>query len=148
MKKTIILLGLLFISVISNAQLKEIDPDPIVQISKIGILGETYISFNNLKGSNEYFINYKDKQYQQITDFKTLHIGNKETVIQLKDLMLDMLKNKIKKKAIELNENTIHFKKRSNTIEMTVFNKLNQMSIVHFINKKQINKLFPTDKLK
>jgi len=148
MKKTVLLLAILFASFISNAQIKEIDPEPIIQISKIGILGETYISFNNHKGSDEYFINYKDKKYQQITDFKTLYIGNKEIVIQLKDLMLDMLNNKIKKKAIELNKSKVHFKKRSNTIEMSVFNEHGQMSIVHFINKKQINKLFPIDKIK
>ena len=146
MKRTVLLLlAILFTSFITNAQIKEVKEPQV--IGKVSLLGDLIGELNKDAERDFYFVTYKDTKFTHLTDFKSFSIGNKETVIQFKNIMLDMLQNKTKEKTIELEGQKIYFKKRSNTIEIHILDKSGVNSTMRFINKKQINKLFPADKL-
>jgi len=147
MKKTVLLLlAVLMTTFVANAQITEVEESEV--LSKVSLLGDLIGELNKVPNQDTYFVSYKDFKFTTLTDHKSFTIGNKETVLQFKNIMLDMIKNKIKEKTIKLEGNTIEFVKRSNTIETFIVNKAGVVSKMRWMNKKHINKLFPADKLK
>lgn len=146
MKKSILLLIVLMTTFISTAQITEVEKSEV--LSKVSLLGDLIGELNKVPNQDAYFVSYKDFKFTTLTDHKSFVIGNKETVLQFKNIMLDMIKNKTKEKEIELEGNFIRFVKRANTIETYIINKAGVTSKMRWMNKKHINKLFPTDKLK
>jgi len=153
MKKTISLIAILFITINATAQIKEITSETkkatkkTIQISKINLLGNLIGQLNKESGSDFYFVNYKDFKNSDQSDIKTFAIGNKETVKQYRDIMLAMILDKTNEKTIELEGNTISFKRKSNSIETLITNKSGETSKMKWITKKHINILFPANKL-
>ena len=149
MKKKVLLLAVLFMSLNTNAQIKDVTNEAeAVVIGKVTFLGDLAAKLYKIEKSDSYFITYKDVKFTTLTSIKSFTIGNKETVIQFKNIMLDMIKNKTKKKTIELEGSTFNFVKKANTIETHIYSKSGVSSIMRWLNKKQINKLFPAEKLK
>jgi len=118
-----------------------------VQISKINLLGNLIGQLNKESDSDFYSVSYKDFKNSDQSDIKTFAIGNKETVKQYRDIMLTMILNKTNEKTIELEGNTISFKRKSNSIETLITNKGGETSKMKWITKKHINILFPASKL-
>ena len=153
MKKIISLIAILFITITSTAQIKEITSETkkatkkTVQISKINLLGNLIGQLNKESDNDFYSVSYKDFKNSNQSDIKTFAIGNKETVKQYRDIMLTMILNKTNEKTIELEGNTISFKRKSNSIETLITNKAGETSKMKWITKKHINILFPANKL-
>lgn len=139
MKKTVLLITLLFTTVFTFSQIKEVERAEVV--NKVSLLGDLIGQLNKTPNEDHYFILYKDYKYTTLTSIKSFTIGNKETVLQFKDIMLNMIKDKTKEKTIELEGNTIMFKKRANTIETYII-KNGVTGLMRWMNKKHINKLF------
>lgn len=153
MKKILSLVTIFFITINTTAQIKEITRDAekatkkTVQISKINLLGNIIGQLNKEGDKDFYFVSYKDFKNTDQSDIKSFAIGNKETVKQYRDIMLAMIANKTNKKIIELEGNTISFKRKSNSIETFITNKDGETSKMKWITKKHINILFPVNKL-
>ena len=153
MKRAITLFAILLISITSSAQIKEISSDTkktakkTEQISKINLLGNLIGQLNKESGRDFYSVSYKDFKNTNQSDIKTFAIGNKETVKQYRDIMLTMIVKKTNEKTIELEGNTISFKRKSNSIETLITNKDGETSKMKWITKKHINILFPANKL-
>jgi predicted membrane protein len=153
MKKILSLITILFITINATAQIKEITSDTekttkkTVQISKISLLGNLIGQLNKEADKDFYTVSYKDFKNTNQSDIKTFAIGNKETVKQYRDIMLAMILNKTNEKIIELEGNTISFKRKSNSIETLITNKNGETSKMKWIAKKHINILFPANKL-
>jgi len=153
MKRAITLFGILFISISASAQIKEISSsaekatEKTERISKINLLGNLIGQLNKESGRDFYSVSYKDYKNTNQNDIKTFAIGNKETVKQYRDIMLAMITNKTNEKTIELEGNTISFKRKSNSIETLITNKEGETSKMKWITKKHINILFPANKL-
>lgn len=139
MKKTVLLLAVLMTTFISTAQITEVEKPEV--INKLSLLGDLIGELNKTPNADNYFILYKDYKYTTLTNIKSFTIGNKETVLQYKNIMLDMIKNKTKEKTINLEGNTIQFVKRANTIE-TYISKNGVIGKMRWMNKKHIDKLF------
>ena len=153
MKKTLLLITTLFISINVNSQIKEITSDTkkaakeTLQISKISLLGNLIGQLNKEANKDFYSVSYKDFKNTDKNDIKTFAIGNKETVKQYRDIMLTMIINKTNEKTMELEGNTISFKRKSNSVETLITNKEGTTSKMKWITKKHINILFPAKKL-
>ncbi|NQY30819.1 MAG: hypothetical protein HRT69_15305 [Flavobacteriaceae bacterium] len=153
MKKIISLIAILFITINTTAQIKEVssdskkDVEKTVRISNINLLGNLIGRLNKESDKDFYSISYKDFKNTDQSDIKTFAIGNKETVKQYRDIMLTMILNKTNEKTIELEGNTISFKRKSNSIETLITNKDGETSKMKWITKKHINILFPANKL-
>jgi len=144
---------ILFTTLNATAQIKEISIDSkkatkkTVQISKIHLLGNLIGQLNKESDKDFYSVSYKDFKNTDKNDIKTFDIGNKETVKQYRDIMLAMILDKTNEKTIELEGNTISFKRKSNSIETLITNKGGETSKMKWITKKHINILFPANKL-
>jgi len=153
MKKIISLVTILLITINATAQIKEITNDTkkvankTIQISKINLLGNLIGQLNKEADKDFYSVSYKDFKNTDKSDIKTFAIGNKETVKQYRDIMLTMIVNKTNEKTIELEGNTISFKRKSNSVETQITNKGGETSKMKWITKKHINILFPANKL-
>ncbi|PHS04660.1 MAG: hypothetical protein COA88_13365 [Kordia sp.] len=153
MKKIISLIAILFITINTTAQIKEVSIDSkkntkkTVRISNINLLGNLIGQLNKESNKDFYSMSYKDFKNTDQSDIKTFAIGNKETVKQYRDIMLTMILNKTNEKTIELEGNTISFKRKSNSIETLITNKDGKTSKMKWITKKHINILFPANKL-
>jgi len=153
MKKIISLITVLFITINSTAQIKEVTSNTkesskkMMQISKINLLGNLIGQLNKESDRDFYSVSYKDFKNTNQSDIKTFAIGNKETVKQYRDIMLTMIVNKTNEKTIELEGKTISFKRKSNSIETLITNKDGETSKMKWIAKKHINILFPANKL-
>jgi len=153
MKKTITLFVLLLTTLLSTAQIKEITKESKTttkkteQISKISLLGNLIGQLNKDANKDFYTVSFKDFKNTDQSDIKHFSIGNKETVKQYRDIMLAMITNKTNEKTIELEGNTITFKRKSNSIETLITNKEGVTSKMKWITKKHINILFPANKL-
>jgi len=153
MKNIISTIIILFTTLNATAQIKEISIDSkkaakkTVQISKIHLLGNLIGQLNKESDKDFYSVSYKDFKNTDKNDIKTFDIGNKETVKQYRDIMLAMILDKTNEKTIELEGNTISFKRKSNSIETLITNKGGETSKMKWITKKHINILFPANKL-
>jgi len=153
MKKTITLFILLLTTLISTAQIKEVTKEPkkaskkAEQISKISLLGSLIGQLNKDTNKDFYTVSYKDFKNTDQSDIKSFSIGNKKTVKQYRDIMLAMITDKTNEKTIELEGNTITFRRKSNSIETLITNKEGVTSKMKWITKKHINILFPANKL-
>lgn len=149
MKKTITLLTILLSTLFSTAQIKEVasETKTTEQISKISLLGNLIGQLNKDTNKDFYTVSYKDFKNSDQKDIKTFSIGNKETVKQYRDIMLGMITDKANEKTIELEGNTITFRRKSNSIETLITNKAGITSKMKWITKKHINILFPANKL-
>ena len=153
MKKIISLIAILFITINTTAQIKEVSSDSkkntkkTVRISNINLLGNLIGQLNKESDKDFYSMSYKDFKNTDQSDIKTFAIGNKETVKQYRDIMLTMILNKTNEKTIELEGNTISFKRKSNSIETLITNKDGVTSKMKWITKRHINILFPANKL-
>lgn len=153
MKKIITLTIILFVSFNATAQIKEITKDSekatkkTEQVSKINLLGNLIGQLNKETGKDFYSVSYKDFKNTDQSDIKSFAIGNKETVKQYRDIMLAMITDKTNEKTIELEGNTITFRRKSNSIETLITNKEGITSKMKWITKKHINILFPENKL-
>jgi len=153
MKNIISTIIILFTTLNATAQIKEISIDSkkaakkTVQISKIHLLGNLIGQLNKESDKDFHSVSYKDFKNTDKNDIKTFDIGNKETVKQYRDIMLAMILDKTNEKTIELEGNTISFKRKSNSIETFITNKGGETSKMKWITKKHINILFPANKL-
>ncbi len=152
MKNIISLIAILFLSVNSNAQIKEISSSKkevsnTIIISKVQLLGNLIGQLNKEATKDFYSISYKDFKNNNRNDIKVFNIGNKETVKQYRDIMISMIDNKTNKKIIELEGNTISFNRKSNSVETLITNNAGETSQMKWIAKKQIKLLFPENKL-
>lgn len=149
MKKIISLIAILFITINTTAQIKEVasETKKTIQISKINLLGNLIGQLNKNSDSDFYFISYKDFNNTDKNAIKTFAIGNKETVKQYRDIMLTMILEKTNEKTIALEGNTISFKRKSNSIETLITNNKGETSKMKWITPKHINILFPANKL-
>jgi len=149
MKKTITLFTILLSTLFSTAQIKEvaIETKTTEQISKISLLGNLIGQLNKDTNKDFYTVSYKDFKNTDQKDIKSFSIGNKETVKQYRDIMLAMITDKTNEKTIELEGNTITFRRKSNSIETLITNKAGITSKMKWITKKHINILFPANKL-
>lgn len=149
MKRAITLFVILLISITSSAQIKEISSHAkkTEQISKINLLGNLIGQLNKESNRDFYSVSYKDFKNTNQSDIKTFAIGTKEIVKQYRDIMLAMIVDKTNEKTIELEGNTISFKRKSNSIETLITNKEGKTSKMKWITKKHINILFPANKL-
>jgi len=153
MTKTITLFFLLLTTLLSTAQIKEVTKEPKTtskkaeQISKISLLGNLIGQLNKDASKDFYRVSYKDFKNTDQSDIKSFSIGNKETVKQYRDIMLAMITDKTNEKTIELEGNTITFRRKSNSIETLITNKEGITSKMKWITKKHINILFPANKL-
>lgn len=149
MKKTITLFTILLSTLFSTAQIKEvaIETKATEQISKISLLGNLIGQLNKDTNKDFYTMSYKDFKNTNQKDIKIFSIGNKETVKQYRDIMLAMITDKTNEKTIELEGNTITFRRKSNSIETLITNKEGVTSKMKWITKKHINILFPANKL-
>ena len=152
MKKIISLIAILFITYDATSQIKEISSNNEIstkteQVSKIQLLGNLIGQLNKKVHEDFYTVSYKDFKNTNPKDIKSFGIGDKETVKQYRDIMLAMISDKTNEKAIELEGNTISFKRKSNSIETLITNKKGETSKMKWITKKHINILFPAKKL-
>ncbi|TYB74505.1 hypothetical protein ES676_07490 [Bizionia saleffrena] len=138
MKNTIILIAMI-LSFNLSAQIKEyVGSEEISNVKQATV----FIAGLNKSSDGSYFVNYLNLKYRHITDIKTFVIGDRETVIQFKNTMLDMLKNDTKEKNIELEGKVFEFKKKGKNIYTTIFENGNS-SVMRYVNEKFINKIFP-----
>lgn len=151
MKKAVLLLllllAVLFIPLNTNAQIKDVTSNNQL-IGKVTTLGKLAAELYKVENRDSYFMIYQDVKFTTLTSVKDFVIGDKKTVIQFKNIMLDMIKNKTKNKTIELEGSTFYFIKKSSTIETHITSKSGVSSVMRWLNKKQINRLFPAEKLK
>ncbi len=149
MKKTILHIIAFITCFAVNAQIKEVKKETkaFEQLSKIELLGKLIGQLNKQTGKDFYTVSYKDFKNTDPNDIKTFAIGNKETVKQYRDIMLDMITSKTNSKTITLEGNTITFKRKSNSIETLITNPEGVTSQMKWITAKHINMLFPSNKL-
>jgi len=153
MNKIFSLITILFITINTTAQIKEVTNESkkatkkTKQISKISLLGNLIGQLNKDTDKDFYRVSYKDFKNTDQSDIKSFSIGNKETVKQYRDIMLAMITDKTNEKTIELEGNTITFKRKSNSIETLITNKEGATSKMKWVTKKHINILFPSNKL-
>lgn len=142
MKKSIIAI-LLLTSVYSSAQIKEINPsEQAKQLNKVALMGVLAVKLSVYENEGNYFLTYIDNKYTYSKVYKTLNLGDKETVLEYKDLMLGLIETKTKTKTFELNDHIITFDLVSRNVKTYITNKAGVTSQIRWINKKQINKLF------
>ena len=78
MKKKVLLLAVLFMSLNTNAQIKDVTNEAeAVVIGKVTFLGDLAAKLYKIEKSDSYFITYKDVKFTTLTSIKSFTIGNK-----------------------------------------------------------------------
>lgn len=149
MNKFITLL-LLLTGYVSNAQI-EIIEKPITEISVLKILGLTMESLNKDTVNDFYFVTYRDASNLDNSikerPLKTFKIGSKESVIELREIMLNILSKKEKDVTIKMEGTLLRFIRNGSSFYTLLTYQDGTSGYMTVLNKSKVKKLFPLDKL-
>lgn len=146
MKRLIILL-LLLTTYISKAQITEIK-NKSEELSNLTQVNFFIASLHKTVDEDNYFMAYSDEKNQKEITKKEFTIGNKKTVLQFRDILLNMIKNKTKLKQIEFEGKKFILKSfAGRRITIDIINEVGIESSMRYLNRRTIEKLFPRDRL-
>lgn len=126
-----------------------------LEISKLKLGLETYASINYYESLDSYLLSFRDMRYNQIVEFESVYLGNKESVININEALLDLISDKDKDASITINLSdgkSIIFSKITAmgvvSVQGNVYNGNFLTGQLIYLNKKRINTLFPINKIK
>lgn len=146
--KTKVLFVLAFFLIIgfhSSAQ-TVVEKEEVVEISKLKTLMVLDFTLEFYPKFNNYSLIYRDYQYTQIDDYKSISLGNKENVLKLKNIILDFMGKSDKELEVELeNGLRLNFRKSMGMIRTYVIGGQGLIGELQVVNKNKIEKLFPSE---
>lgn len=143
--KNIFILFFLVVSIVSNAQIKEIK-NKTEEISNLTQVTFFIASLNKTVEEDNYFVIYSNDKNQNEVEEMKFYIGKKETVLQFKDILLNVIKHNTKLKQIELEGNKFILKCiGGRRVTIDIINKDGVETSMRYLNNRTIEKVFPKD---
>ncbi len=150
--KRITLILLLVTTYVSNAQI-EIIEKPIIEISSLWSLALDGVTKSLSKDSadNSYFVSYRDASNTDIPflkrPMKKLKIGERESVVELREVMLNLFIKKQTDLTIKMGETVLKFKRNGKRFTTLITYANGTSGVMGETNKSQVKKIFPIDVL-
>jgi len=142
----LMVIGLGIFNNLNAQQIRDVEKMEVVGEIKIGMLRPARLSYSTELDS--YFLTYQDENYQQITSIHTVVLGDKESVLNIKNALLDLIDTKENGKTItvDLQDNCrINFSTLVSygavSIKGNIYDGYVNRELV-WLTKKRINKLF------
>lgn len=116
----------------------------------IGEAKEVGISLEKVPDLDVYFLSYRDAKFTQIDDFKSVTLGSKEVVSNIKKAIVELMNDDSSESiTIELdNQSSIIFKKVKALGIVNVNGYVTDKGVVGvtgYLTKKRLERLFPTE---
>jgi len=125
-----------------------IENEEVVEISNLKNLMFSDFRLDFYPKSGNYILIYRDYQYTMIDEYKSLNLGNKESILKLKNVILESL-NKSEKEfeiGIDAEEGvTIIFRKILGQYKPYITDRGRLIAEGQVLNKKKIESLFPSE---
>jgi hypothetical protein len=150
MKKFILILVVIGLGIFNNLSAQQIrEVKPSVLIGQVQDVTGWYASLTYVTEVDMYLLSFKDMRYPDLSVSESLYLGKEETVLNIKNALLDLLNKKENGKIIEIDLMDNHSIRFTTTVGMgmsmvsgNVFNGSNVIGKTTFLNKKKLNKLF------
>jgi hypothetical protein len=120
-----------------------------VLVGEIKDVSGWYASIKYVTEVEMYLLSFKDMRYPNISVIEALYLGKEETVLNIKNALLDLLEKKENGKIIEIDLMDNHSIRFTTTVGMgmsmvsgNVFDGSNLIGTTSFWNKKKLNNLF------
>jgi hypothetical protein len=147
---TVFLLILIGNPIYSQTITKDIQSE---KISEIKDLTAFSMGLEKVPGSDIYFLVYRDAQYTQITDIKTITLGSKEEVSNIKKALVELMGDSSSESiTVQLKEEEKNMFKRVEAMGIVNINGYvfvrgfsDVYGITGYLTKKRLEKLFPTE---
>lgn len=150
MKKILLIAVIQLFTLLSVFSQSVIKKEEVIQISKVNTLMVNDFTLDFYSESKIYILVYRDYQYTQIDEYKSLNLGNRESVLALKSVISDWLNGKEKELEIGLdNEPDLRLilRRTMGTAKPYVFRGGDLIGQLQVLNKAKMEKLFPTEAL-
>lgn len=125
-----------------------IETEEVIEISKVKTLMVTDFTLDHYVESDTYKLVYRDYQYKMIDEYKYINLGNKESVLALKNVILDFLAKKEKEITIGLDmepDSKLILKKVMGVYRPYIFRGGEFHGELQILNKAKMEKIFPSE---
>lgn len=125
-----------------------IETEEVIEISKVKTLMVTDFTLDYYVESDTYKLVYRDYQYKMIDEYKYINLGNKESVLALKNVILDFLAKKEKEIIIGLDmepDSKLIVRKVTGVYKPYIFRGGEFYGELQIFNKAKMEKIFPSE---
>lgn len=148
MKKILLVAVIQLFTLLSVFSQSVIKKEEVIQISKVNTLMVNDFTLDFYSESKIYILVYRDYQYTQIDEYKSINLGNRESVLALKSVISDWLNGKEKELEIGLdNEPDLRLilRRTMGMAKPYVFRGGDLIGQLQVLNKAKMEKLFPIE---